>query len=54
MEDGRGLTDEEKDEVADRAGDDTQGMTAEEAAVRIEDEAPGGTADEDDRSVAEP
>jgi hypothetical protein len=54
IEGGRGLTDHEKDEVAERAEDDTQGMTAEEAAVRVEDAAPGGTADENDRYVEEP
>ncbi len=53
VEDGRGLRDTEKDVVADAAEDDTEGMTAEEAAVRVEEEAPGGT-DSPDRYVEEP
>jgi hypothetical protein len=39
---GRGLTDQEKDEIADEAREDRDGATAEEAAMRVEDE-PGGT-----------
>lgn len=38
---GRGLTDQEKDEIADEAPEDRDGATAEEAAMRVEDE-PGG------------
>ena len=41
VEEGSGLTDEEKDEVAP-AGEAPEGRSAEEEAVRIEDEAPGG------------
>lgn len=54
VEEGRGLTDQEKDEVADDADADTRGKTAEEAAVRVEDDAPGGTSDDRDRYVEEP
>jgi Family of unknown function (DUF5709) len=39
---GRGLTDHEKDEIADEAPEDQDEATAEEAAMRVEDE-PGGT-----------
>lgn len=49
-----GLTDHEKDEVADMAASDSEGMTAEEAAVRVEDEAPGGVSEPGDRYVDEP
>jgi uncharacterized protein DUF5709 len=38
---GRGLIDEEKDEIAEEAPEDRDGATAEEAAMRVEDE-PGG------------
>jgi hypothetical protein len=51
VEEGRGLTDTEKDEVAE-AADAAEGLTAEEDAVRVEDEAPGGT-DEPDSYVQE-
>ena len=40
-EQGRGLTDQEKDVIADEAEGDNEGATAEEAAMRIEDD-PGG------------
>jgi hypothetical protein len=53
VEEGRGLHDTEKDAVAVAAEDDTEGMTAEEAAVRVEEEAPGGT-DSPDGYVEEP
>lgn len=38
VEDGPGLVDEEKDLVADAAEDELEGQSAEEAAVRIDDE----------------
>jgi hypothetical protein len=41
-EDGSGLTDAEKDEVGDQA-EAVEGRTAEEEALRVEPEAPGGT-----------
>jgi hypothetical protein len=41
VENGSGLTDEEKDEVGE-AAPSPEGRSAEEEAVRIEDEAPGG------------
>ena len=41
-EDGSGLTDAEKDEVGERA-EAAEGRTAEEEALRVEPEAPGGT-----------
>lgn len=41
-EDGFGLTDAEKDEVGDQA-EAVEGRTAEEEALRVEPEAPGGT-----------
>jgi hypothetical protein len=41
IEPGSGLNDEEKDEIADEAEDDRSGLSAEEAAVRDEQE-PGG------------
>jgi hypothetical protein len=43
VEEGSGLVDVEKDEVADQAPDDADGASAEEAAVRIVDDPPGGT-----------
>lgn len=48
-----GLTDHEKDEVAEEAAEDSEGMTAEEAAVRVEEEAPGGVSEPRDRYVDE-
>ena len=45
VEEGSGLTDEEKDLVADAAEDELEGRSAEEAAVRIEDEEPEGVTD---------
>jgi hypothetical protein len=44
VEDG-GLIDEEKDLVADAAEDEVEGRSAEETAVRIEEEAPDGLTD---------
>jgi hypothetical protein len=41
-EDGSGLTDAEKDEVGEQA-EAVEGRTAEEEALRVEPEAPGGT-----------
>jgi hypothetical protein len=38
-----GDPDTEKDAVADEAEDDVEGLSAEERAVRIEEDAPGGT-----------
>jgi hypothetical protein len=52
VEEGTGLTDQEKDEVADEAEEDQQGLSAEEAAVRVEDDAPGGV-DRSDSYVQE-
>ena len=43
MEQGSGLTDEEKDEVAEEAEEDTSGLTAEEAAMRDEENPQGLT-----------
>ena len=40
-EEGFGLVDTEKDLVADEAEDDVEGLSAEEAAMRIEDPPPG-------------
>ena len=54
IEDGEGLTDDEKDEVAEEAPDDTQGLSAEEAAVRVDEDARGGTDRSRDRYVEEP
>jgi hypothetical protein len=52
VEEGSGVTDREKDEVAEEADDDRAGFTAEEAAMR-EDEEPGGLTDGPDRYVPE-
>jgi hypothetical protein len=41
-EEGSGLTDAEKDEVGEQA-EAVEGLTAEEEALRVEPEAPGGT-----------
>ncbi|HEX2031337.1 MAG TPA: DUF5709 domain-containing protein [Actinomycetota bacterium] len=54
VEEDRGLTDQEKDEVAEEAPSDSHGRTAEEAAMRVEDEAPGGGSEPGDRYVDEP
>lgn len=54
IEDGEGLTDDEKDEVAEEAPNDTQGLSAEEAAVRVDEDARGGTDGSRDRYVEEP
>lgn len=43
IEDGDGSIDTEKDLVADAAEDELEGRSAEEAAVRVDDEAVGGT-----------
>jgi hypothetical protein len=51
VEEGRGLTDAEKDEVAEVAQAEEE-LPPEEDAVRVEDEAPGGT-DEPDSYVQE-
>ncbi|HEX2025647.1 MAG TPA: DUF5709 domain-containing protein [Actinomycetota bacterium] len=49
-EEGWGLTDQEKDQIADEAEDDTDGATAEESAMRVEDD-PGGLTDGSDSYV---
>jgi hypothetical protein len=54
VEEDRGLIDTEKDEVGLEATEDTEGLTAEEAAMRVEPEAPGGTEEGSDRYVEEP
>ena len=51
-EEGFGLADHEKDEVATEAPDDTSGRSAEEAAVRV-DRDPRGATDGRDRYVEE-
>ena len=48
VEEGDGSVDEEKDLVADAAEDELEGQSAEEAAVRIDDEDPGGVTDRPD------
>jgi hypothetical protein len=50
VEEGSGLEDEEKEEVAREAPDDTEEPSSEEAAVRI-DEEPEGTTGGPDRYV---
>jgi hypothetical protein len=50
VEPGSGLADEEKDEVAEEAEDDRTGESAEEAAMRDEEE-PGGLTGGPDRYV---
>lgn len=45
VEDGSGTIDEEKDLVADAAEDELEGRSAEEIAVRIEEEQPEGVTD---------
>jgi hypothetical protein len=45
VEDGSGLVDEEKDLVADAAEEEMEGRSAEEAAVRIEEDEPDGVTD---------
>ena len=42
VENGSGTIDEEKDMVADAAEDELEGRSAEEIAVRIEEEEPNG------------
>jgi hypothetical protein len=51
-EQGFGLADHEEEEVADEAEDDTEDLTAEEQAVRVEED-PGGTTGGPDRYVEE-
>ena len=45
VEDGSGTIDEEKDLVADAAEDELEGRSAEEIAVRIEEQEPAGVTD---------
>lgn len=54
IEEGEGLTDREKDEVSEEATDDVEGLTAEEAAVRVDEDAGGGVDRDRDRYVEEP
>jgi uncharacterized protein DUF5709 len=54
IEEGDGLTDREKDEVAEEAGTDVEGLSSEEAAVRVEEDARGGVDRDRDRYVEEP
>jgi hypothetical protein len=54
IEDGEGLTDHEKDEVAEEARKDVDGLSSEEAAVRVEEDARGGVDRDRDRYVEEP
>jgi hypothetical protein len=49
---GFGLADHEEEEVADEAEGDTEDLTAEEQAVRVEED-PGGTTGGPDRYVEE-
>lgn len=53
VEEGWGLTDAEKDEVADAAGSE-EDLSAEEDAVRVDDQAPGGVDGPDSYVVEEP
>jgi hypothetical protein len=52
VEPGSGVSDREKDEVAEEAEDDRAGLSAEEAAMRDEDE-PGGLTGGPDQYVEE-
>ena len=52
VEPGSGLTDREKDEVAEEAENDRAGLSAEEEAMREEEE-PGGLTDGPDQYVEE-
>lgn len=54
IEEDDGLEDHEKDQVAEEAQGDTEGLSAEEAAVRIEREARGGSDRPDDGYVQDP
>jgi hypothetical protein len=54
IEEHEGLDDHEKDEVAEEAREDTEGLSAEEAAVRVEEDLRGGSDRPDDRYVEEP
>jgi hypothetical protein len=54
IEEGEGLTDREKDEVAEEARDDVEGLSSEEAAIRVEEDAGGGVDRGRDRYVEEP
>ena len=49
---GFGVADHEEEEVADEVENDTEDLTAEEQAVRVEEE-PGGTTGGPDRYVEE-
>jgi hypothetical protein len=53
VEEASGVTDREKDEVAEEAEEDREGLTAEEAAMRVEEE-PEGLSEGPDRYVEEP
>jgi uncharacterized protein DUF5709 len=52
IEEGSGLADTEKDEVAEEAHDDREDRSAEEAAVRVEED-PGGLTDGPEAYVEE-
>jgi hypothetical protein len=52
VEPGSGLTDQEKDEIAEEAEDDRAGLSAEEEAMRDEEE-PGGLTGGPDQYVEE-
>ena len=54
IEEHEGLEDDEKDEVAEEAPEDTEGLSAEEAAVRIDPDARGGSDLPEDKYVEEP
>jgi hypothetical protein len=54
IEEHDGVEDDQKDEVAEEASGDTQGLTAEEAAVRIDPDARGGSDRPEDRYIEEP
>jgi hypothetical protein len=53
VEEASGVTDREKDEVAEEAEEDREALTAEEAAMRVEEE-PEGLTEGPDRYVEEP
>jgi hypothetical protein len=53
VEEASGVTDREKDEVAEEAEEDRVGLTAEEAAMRVEEE-PEGLTGGPDQYVEEP
>jgi hypothetical protein len=54
IEEHDGLEDHEKDEVAEEAPGDTEDLSAEEASVRIDPDARGGSDRPEDRYVEEP